>query len=210
MFDIICLILIVITTVTVYKNYIKINNKETKKLKKRIDNFKKKINKLSFLNRSKDINKKNKDDVFVNKIESLIEDQPEFNKNKFMEGAKLAFEMITKSFSKNDEDALKTLLSAEMFKKLIPIIKARKSRNEILSVNIFSIENTKITDCNYNNTSIEITVLFSSLQSYVLKNSRNEVLLDNSRKKKQVKDSWIFSKNFESTNPNWVLKSVKK
>ena len=48
-------------------------------------------------------------------FEKLAQADPAFSPREFLEGAKLAYEMIVEAFAKGDKPALKNLLSKEVF-----------------------------------------------------------------------------------------------
>ncbi len=132
----------------------------------------------------------------------------EFNedaKNHFLKRAKLAYEMIVTSFAKGDKSSLKTLLSKEVYEQFSKSIDDRKakqlkSETTFISVKSANIENFTKKDNIYN-----VTVKFVSEMIICLKDKNNKVIEGNPEVIKTVSDSWKFSKNMWSQNPNWYL-----
>ena len=131
-------------------------------------------------------------------------------KNHFLKGAKLAYEMIVTSFAKGDKSSLKTLLSKEVYEQFSKSIDDRKtkqlkSETTFIGVKSANIENFTKKDNIYN-----VTVQFVSEMIICLKDKNNKVIEGNPDIIKTVSDSWKFSKNMWSQNPNWYLVDTVK
>ncbi len=126
-------------------------------------------------------------------------------KEKFIKGAKKAYEMIITSFAQGDKKALKLLLDKKIFQNFSDEIDYRRKENlksELTFVGVKSaeIENFEKKDNNYT-----FTVNFISEIITCKKDKNNNVIEGNPDIIKTVKDVWKFSKNMWSSNPNWYL-----
>ncbi len=65
-------------------------------------------------------------------FEKLVQADPAFSPREFLEGAKLAYEMIVEAFAKGDKPALKNLLSKEVFDGFSKAIDSRSQAGEKL------------------------------------------------------------------------------
>jgi predicted lipid-binding transport protein (Tim44 family) len=126
-------------------------------------------------------------------------------KEKFIKGAKKAYEMIITSFAQGDKKALKLLLDKKIFQNFSDEIDYRRKENlksELTFVGVKSaeIENFEKKDNNYT-----FTVNFVSEIITCKKDKNNNIIEGNPEIIKTVKDVWKFSKNMWSSNPNWYL-----
>ncbi|MGN0914246.1 MAG: Tim44/TimA family putative adaptor protein [Alphaproteobacteria bacterium] len=144
----------------------------------------------------------------TDKVLSLI---PGFNKEKFLNGAQRAFEIIVTSFSKGDTQTLEMLVSKTLIKKFQEIIEKRKAEGIVSETDFIGFENTEITDAKISKNDIaKITVKFVSEQVNILKNSKDEVIEGDENFIQNITDIWTFERSLTSTNPNWLLVSTKK
>ena len=118
-----------------------------------------------------------------------------FDHKKFIDGAKLAFELIINSFNSGDKKALKKLLTKDVFlifEKEIDMSNINP-KNQFFSLNIEKIESVIV-----EKNTIKISIKFISEQ---FKNNDETTIV-----KKQ--DVWTFEKHINSSNPNWLLSST--
>ena len=131
----------------------------------------------------------------IGELKKAYEVLDNFDHNKFIEGAKLAFETIINSFNAGDKKTLKKLLTKEVYL----IFEKEISANNIDSNNqFFSLSVEKIEKVVVEKNIIKISIKFISEQ---FKNDDESTII-----KKQ--DVWTFEKPTNSTDPNWLLSST--
>lgn len=136
---------------------------------------------------------------------------PNFNKEKFMQGAKKAFEVIITAFSKGDTATLEMLVNKTLFKKFQDIIEKRSQEGVLAETDFIGFEKAEIKEAKISKNNIaKITVEFISEQVNLLKNSKGEVIEGDDKFIQNITDNWTFEKTITSTNPNWLLVSTKK
>ena len=131
----------------------------------------------------------------ISELKKAYEVLDNFDHNKFIEGAKLAFETIINSFNAGDKKTLKKLLTKEVYLIFEKEISANNidSNNQFFSLNIEKIEKVVV-----EKNIIKISIKFISEQ---FKNEDETTVI-----KKQ--DVWTFEKHTNSTDPNWLLSST--
>ena len=131
----------------------------------------------------------------IGELKKAYEVLDNFDHNKFIEGAKLAFETIINSFNAGDKKTLKKLLTKEVYLIFEKEISANNidSNNQFFSLNIEKIEKVVV-----EKNIIKISIKFISEQ---FKNDDETTVI-----KKQ--DVWTFEKPTNSTDPNWLLSST--
>lgn len=118
-----------------------------------------------------------------------------FDHNKFLEGAKLAFETIINAFNQGDKNNLKNLLTNEVFTVFEKSINDKNfdPNSQIFSLNVEKVESVKI-----NEGKIIIEIKFVSEQ---FKNNDENTKITN-------EDTWSFEKQIKSNDPSWLLCST--
>ena len=126
-------------------------------------------------------------------------------KQEFLNGAKSAYEMIVTSFAKGDKNVLKPLLNKEIFQNFSDEIDHRKKENIKSELTFVGVKSAKINNFEKKDNIYIFTVDFISEIISCIKDKNNKVLSGDPQKVKKVYDTWKFSKNMWSDNPNWYL-----
>ena len=126
-------------------------------------------------------------------------------KQKFLNGAKEAYEMIVTSFAKGDKNVLKPLLNKEIYKNFSDEIDNRKKENIKSELTFVGVKSAKIKNFEKKDNIYTFTVDFVSEIITCKKDKNNKVIEGNPDIIKIVNDIWKFSKNMWSNNPNWYL-----
>ena len=126
-------------------------------------------------------------------------------KQKFLNGAKEAYEMIVTSFAKGDKNVLKPLLNKEIYQNFSDEINNRKKENIKSELIFVGVKSAKIKNFEKKDNIYTFTVDFVSEIITCKKNKNNKVIEGDPDIIKTVNDIWKFSKNMLSNNPNWYL-----
>ena len=154
-----------------------------------------------------DISSKFPQEVTKDKTETILnyETFGETEKKEFLKGAKIAYETIITNFSKGKLKEIKSLLNKNIYQQFDEAIKDRISKN-ISSETIFvGINSAEIKDHEQNKNMLEVTVEFISEITSCMRDKDNRVISGDPEKVKKVYDTWKFSKDSTSVNPNWLL-----
>jgi predicted lipid-binding transport protein (Tim44 family) len=138
----------------------------------------------------------------------LIKSEDEnFTVNEFLSGARSAYEWILMSFEKNEIDEIRELLSEEVAEAFDAVVDQRVSQGLTIEAEFIGIREMKLVEAIYssNTKTAEISVSFVGEMTSVVKNSSGEIVEGDSKQIKRQKDTWTFSKDIKSSNPNWLL-----
>ena len=125
----------------------------------------------------------------------------------FLNGAKFAYETIITDFSDSDNKliASKPLLGKKIFNQFKEALTEREAKGHFAEITFIGVKSAKIkTDKKVEN-SLEVTVDFISEIITCIKDKDKKIVSGSSEKIKTVYDTWIFSKDINSNNPNWIL-----
>ena len=126
-------------------------------------------------------------------------------KKEFLKGAKIAYETIITSFANGKLNEIKFLLNKELYNSFSEAIKERSS-NELKNETTFiGVNSAEIKNENKNDDLLEVSVNFISEIITCIKDKENKIISGDPQKIKRVNDTWKFSRNIRSQNPNWKL-----
>ena len=126
-------------------------------------------------------------------------------KKEFLKGAKIAYETIITSFASGKISEIKSLLDKNVYESFNDAIKERSSKQIKNETTFIGINSAEIKNHNQNNDFLEVSVNFISEIITCIKDKENKIISGDPQKVKRVNDTWKFSRNIKSQNPNWQL-----
>lgn len=132
-----------------------------------------------------------------------------FSPEKFLTGAKAAFEMIIEAFIEGDEDTLKKLVSKDVLESFKKAIAGYKENNQKVEQSLIGFTDAKIIKADLEGTEAKLTVEFVTEQSKAVVDADGNVVEGDAVMISTVKDIWVFAKDLEDSSPNWMLVSTK-
>ena len=130
-------------------------------------------------------------------------------KKEFINGAKIAYETIITSFANGNIKDVKNLLAKSVFDQFDSAVKERNSKGLLSDTTFVGINSADIKDHKQNNNMLEVTVDFVSEIITCVRDKNKNIMSGDPQKVKKVHDTWKFSKDSRSSNPNWVLIDTK-
>jgi predicted lipid-binding transport protein (Tim44 family) len=140
------------------------------------------------------------------RIQSL---DPSLTADSFVAGARAAFGMILEAFARGDEQALRPLLSDEVFKNFSQVIQQRRTAGETCDNQLLRILSAEIVEADMAARRARITVRFVSEQVIVVKDAQGKVVEGDPAKQVQATDLWTFARDPQSSDPNWTLVATR-
>ena len=126
-------------------------------------------------------------------------------KKEFLNGAKIAYETIITNFAKGKLKDIKSLLDKNVYQQFEEAIKDRDAKNYSSETTFIGINSAEVKEHQQNKNMLEVTVEFVSEIISCVKDKDNKVVSGDPEKIKKVLDTWKFSKDSRSANPNWLL-----
>ena len=140
-----------------------------------------------------------------NVVDLNIDTFDENAKKDFVKGAKIAYETIITNFAKGKLKDIKSLLDKNVYQQFEEAIKDRNEKKLSSETTFIGINSTEIKEHQQNKNMLEVTVEFVSEIISCVKDKDNKVISGDPEKIKKVLDTWKFSKDTRSSNPNWLL-----
>ena len=131
----------------------------------------------------------------------------EVAQKEFLNGAKIAYETIITDFSDSDNKliASKPLLGKKIYDQFKEALQDRESKGQFAEITFIGIKSALVKTHKKIEDSLEVTVAFVSEIITCVKDKEKKIISGDSEKIKTVYDTWVFSKDLKSTNPNWLL-----
>ena len=125
----------------------------------------------------------------------------------FLKGAKIAYETIITDFSDNDNKliASKPLLSKEIYDEFNKALKDRGDRGHYAEITFIGIKSADIKEHKKIDKALQVTVDFVSEIITCIRDKEKKIVSGSPDKIKTIYDTWTFSRDMRSNNPNWLL-----
>lgn len=130
---------------------------------------------------------------------------PGFNVREFLNGSKIAFEMIIEAYAKGDKVQLRDLLSRDVYAEFEQVIDEAQRSETRQETTLVAIQSADIVRAALKGRNAEITVNFMSEQITVERDRKGEIVSGDPTSTELVADEWTFSRDVRSPNPNWTL-----
>ena len=137
----------------------------------------------------------------------VSENFDEAAQKEFLKGAKIAYETIITDFSDSDNKlvASKPLLSKKIYDQFKEALQDRESKGQFAEITFIGIKSAAVKNHKKIENSLEVTVDFVSEIITCIKDKDKKIVSGDGEKIKIVYDTWVFSKDIKSSNPNWLL-----
>tara|TARA_B100001540_G_scaffold271441_1_gene255189 strand:+ start:362 stop:958 length:597 start_codon:yes stop_codon:yes gene_type:complete len=131
-------------------------------------------------------------------------------KDEFIKGAKIAYETIITDFSDNDNKLTtsKPLLSKKIYDQFNEALQSRSKRGHYAEITFVGVESAQIKEHKKINQILKVTVDFVSEVITCIKDKDKKIISGDPDKIKKIYDTWVFSRDTRSKNPNWYLVDI--
>ena len=125
----------------------------------------------------------------------------------FLKGAKIAYETIITDFSGNGNKLTtsKPLLSKKILDQFNNALLERNEKQHSAEITFIGIESAIIKEHKQIDKILEVTVDFVAEIITCIRDKDKKIISGDPEKVKKIYDTWIFSRNISSKNPNWQL-----
>jgi predicted lipid-binding transport protein (Tim44 family) len=132
-----------------------------------------------------------------------------FSPRTFLEGAKMAYEMIVQAFAAGDRPTLRNLLSREVLDGFLTAIDAREKAGNKLESRFVGIDKAELAAADLKGKRASLTVKFVSELISATRNRAGEVIEGDPQQIREITDVWTFERDVSSRDPNWKLAATE-
>lgn len=138
-------------------------------------------------------------------LRQILSADRSFEPQSFLQGARMAYEMIVTAFAAGDRKTLKGLLSREVYDGFVSAISDRESRGETIESTFVGIERADIVEAAMKGSTAQITVKFRSELISATRDRDGAIVDGDPNAVSDVTDVWTFARDTTSRDPNWRL-----
>jgi predicted lipid-binding transport protein (Tim44 family) len=142
-------------------------------------------------------------------LENINEADKSFEPGEFLQGAKIAYEMIVTAFSEGDKKGLKALLSKEVYSGFSSAIDERKAAGQKVETRFVGIDDASLVDAALSGRIASLTIRFVSQLISVTRDADDNVIDGDPKQINEVTDVWTFERDVTSRDPNWNLAATE-
>ena len=134
----------------------------------------------------------------------------EIAQKEFLKGAQIAYETIITDFSDDDNKLIKSkqLLSKKIQDQFNDALKERNSRGHFAEITFIGINSADIKKHEKTDNILKVTVNFVAEVITCIKDKEKKIVSGDPQKIKKIYDTWVFSRDTRSNNPNWQLVDI--
>jgi len=149
-------------------------------------------------------------DISINQTPKVNEKFDDDSQKEFLNGAKIAYETIITDFSDNDNKITtsKPLLNNEIYNQFSEALKKRSDRGHYAEITFIGINSAAIKEHKKIDKILNVTVDFIAEVITCIKDKDKKIISGDPEKIKKIYDTWVFSKDVTSVNPNWKLVNI--
>ena len=146
-------------------------------------------------------------DIKIEKNTNTSSNFDDVAQNEFLNGAKIAYETIITDFGDSDNKLTtsKPLLSKKIYNQFDDALNDRNKRGHFAEITFIGISSAKIKEHKKVDNFLNVTVDFVSEVITCIKDKNKKIISGNPEKVKKIYDTWVFSRDIRSANPNWQL-----
>jgi len=138
-------------------------------------------------------------------LDTIRQADPSFDERGFLGGAKGAFQMIVEAFAKGEREALRPLLSPDVFRGFSAEIDRRATAGEVWETKVERVREADIEGARLDDMVARVSVRFVSDQINVVRDRSGAVINGDPTRVEEVHDVWTFTRDTRSKDPNWAL-----
>lgn len=129
-------------------------------------------------------------------IQAISRADPNFEAGHFLQGARVAYDLIVNAFAKGDRDALRGLLTPRVFDSYIAAIGMREEKGEA-GPELVRLKTAEIVEAALAGDTARVIVTFEA------------ELAEGAHGVRDARERWTFERNVRSSDPNWLLARVQ-
>ena len=144
------------------------------------------------------------------KVEQSTKHKENFDdeaQKEFIKGARIAYETIITDFSDNDNKIVnaKPLLNKDIYNQFNDALKERSDRGHYAEITFIGVNSATIKEHKKIDKILNVTVDFIAEVITCIRDKDKKIISGDPEKIKKIYDTWVFSRDVTSPNPNWQL-----
>mgnify|MGYP001765153386 CR=1 FL=1 len=128
-----------------------------------------------------------------------------FDLQRFVDGAKMAYDMVVSAFASGDRATLANLVSADVLGSFSSEIQKREAAGEIASTKLVGIDSVEVVDAGIKNKTAQVTLRLETKLINAVKDRSGAIVTGDPDLVVTTEELWTFARDVESRDPTWRL-----
>jgi predicted lipid-binding transport protein (Tim44 family) len=133
----------------------------------------------------------------------------DFAPDRFLAGARSAYEMVVTAFAAGDEATLRRLLAPDVFANFQGAIEARRAARRTMTTTLVSLDGAEIVEARLNGSLAALSVRFAAKLASATRDETGALVDGTSEEPADHLDVWTFARDVRSGDPNWQLAATQ-
>ncbi|MEL6099728.1 MAG: Tim44/TimA family putative adaptor protein [Pseudomonadota bacterium] len=136
--------------------------------------------------------------------------EPTFTVSDFLQGARGAYEMIVMGYETGELSNIQPFLSEEVYESFVDGVAAREDQGLTIEADFIGVREMKLVSASLDDETneAEIVIRFVAELTSAVRDRGGDIVEGSLTDIKRQKDTWAFSRNMGSDDPNWHLVST--
>src|SRR5690606_17697195 len=134
-------------------------------------------------------------------LRAIKDAEPTFDPIGFVDGAKLAYEMIVIAYADGDRKTLKNLLSKDVYEGFVAAIDEREKRSEKIESSFVGIDAISIVAAEMKKSEAHLTLRIISELISATRDGAGSIIDGDPETVVEVKDVWTFARDTRARDP---------
>jgi predicted lipid-binding transport protein (Tim44 family) len=128
-----------------------------------------------------------------------------FETEHFLEGARDAYQMIVTAFAARDRNALRPLLSDEVYSAFDGVMREHEEHGETVNYTFEGFRSVHVVHAELKGRTAEVTVEFAAKFISATTDASGALVDGDAQNTREIADVWTFARDTRSSDPNWTL-----
>jgi predicted lipid-binding transport protein (Tim44 family) len=142
-------------------------------------------------------------------LDAIAAVDPDFAPDRFLSGARSAYDMVVSAFAAADMSMLRRLLAPEVLANFDKAIRARLSAGQTLTTTLVSLDAADIVEARLTGSLALVSVRFAAKLASVTRDASGTVVDGAADEVADHLDIWTFARDSGSRDPNWLLTATQ-
>lgn len=138
-------------------------------------------------------------------LRNIRKKDPKFSPQSFLDGARMAYEMVVTAFARGDKKTLKSLLSEDVYAGFSAAIDERNKKGETVNFTFVGIDKIEFVGAQLQNHDAQLTLRIESEIISATYDDDQKLIDGDPQAIAEIKDIWTFCRNVQSRDPNWTV-----
>jgi predicted lipid-binding transport protein (Tim44 family) len=132
-----------------------------------------------------------------------------FAPDRFLSGARAAYEMVVTAFAAGDMPTLRRLLAPDVLANFDSAIRARLAAGQTMTTTLISIDATDFAEARLAGSVATVSVRFAAKLASATRDASGAVVEGSASEVADHLDVWTFTRDVRSRDPNWLLAATQ-